>query len=69
LRIERLPTNHGFVTANNIGARLARGKWLALLNADAFPEPEWPEQLLYAAQKNPKYSSFSSAHPLREAIR
>jgi GT2 family glycosyltransferase len=60
LQIERLDTNHGFATANNIGARLARGLWLALLNADAFPEPDWLEKLLQAAESHPEYSFFSS---------
>ena len=35
------------------GARLARGQWLALLNADAFPEPDWLERLLEAAETIP----------------
>ena len=51
LRIEKLDTNTGFAVANNIGARLARGKWLALLNADAFPEPDWLENLVRAAEQ------------------
>lgn len=59
-RIERLGKNEGFSVANNIGARLARGKWLALLNADAFPEHDWLEQLLRASEQNPGYISFSS---------
>jgi GT2 family glycosyltransferase len=59
LRIERLPTNLGFAVANNIGARLARGKYLALLNADAFPEPDWLERLLEAAETYPN-SFFAS---------
>jgi GT2 family glycosyltransferase len=53
LRIEKLDTNTGFAVANNIGARLARGKWLALLNADAFPESEWLENLLKATEQHP----------------
>jgi len=53
LRIERLTSNLGFAVANNIGARLARGEWLALLNADAFPEPDWLEAMLAAAQRHP----------------
>ena len=60
LHIHRLNSNLGFAAANNIGARLARGHWLALLNADAFPEPDWLEQLLSAAQMNPEFTFFSS---------
>lgn len=60
LRIERLASNHGFAAANNIGAHLARGKWLVLLNADAFPEPGWLENLITAAKSWPEVASFSS---------
>jgi GT2 family glycosyltransferase len=60
LRVERLDKNKGFAAANNLGARLARGHWLALLNADAFPAPDWLEQLLRAAKENPQYTFFTS---------
>src|SRR5690349_7419384 len=56
LQIERLPSNKGFAWANNLGARIARGKWLVLLNTDAFPEPDWLEQLLQAASKHSEFS-------------
>ena len=60
LVVERLNENLGFAVANNIGARLARGKYLALLNADAFPEPDWLEQLLKATEDNPDFTFFAS---------
>jgi GT2 family glycosyltransferase len=60
LRIELLGVNQGFARANNIGARLACGRWLALLNTDAFPEADWLENLIEATRENPQYTCFSS---------
>jgi GT2 family glycosyltransferase len=60
VQVTRLNKNVGFAVANNLGARLARGKWLALLNSDAFPEPDWLENLLNAAGNNPEFSFFAS---------
>ncbi len=59
-QVERNGENRGFAPANNAGARLASAPWLALLNADAFPEPDWLEKLLAAAQEHPEYLSFAS---------
>ena len=60
IRVERLGSNRGFAAANNLGARLAHGKWLILLNTDAFPEPTWLAELIKAAETNPHIGSFSS---------
>jgi GT2 family glycosyltransferase len=59
LRVERLESNLGFATANNIGAKLAGGMFLALLNADAFPESDWLANLVAAGQRHPN-AFFSS---------
>jgi len=60
LQIHRMSRNLGFAAANNIGVKLARGSWILLLNADAFPEPDWLEKMLEAAQQNPQYNFFTS---------
>ena len=60
LHIEQLPNNLGFAPANNLGVRLAKGKWVVLLNADAYPEPEWLQNYVRVAEKSPEYSGFSS---------
>jgi GT2 family glycosyltransferase len=59
IHVKKLYKNMGFAVANNIGARMACGKWLALLNADAFPETEWLENLVKAAEQYPN-GFFSS---------
>lgn len=59
-KMTRLERNLGFAAANNIGAQIACGKWLVLLNADAFPESDWLENLVAAAEDHPEIASFSS---------
>jgi GT2 family glycosyltransferase len=59
-RIQYLVKNNGYTVANNFGARLACGRWLALLNADAFPAVDWLENLLQAAENHPEFSFFAS---------
>lgn len=60
MRVERLTQNLGFAAANNLGARLARGRWLVLLNADAFPEQGWLAELIAASETHPAFTTFSS---------
>lgn len=52
-------TNLGFAAGNNYGASLASGKYLALLNSDAFPKPDWLKNVHAAVQTYPD-CSFAS---------
>lgn len=53
--------NLGFAAANNQAMKLLNDyEWLALLNPDAFPEPDWLENLIDAARGNPDYVMFAS---------
>lgn len=57
----RMQKNTGFASANNIAIdRCSDFKYLALLNPDAFPEPDWLEQLLAAANAYPEVAAFGS---------
>jgi len=60
VKVIRLEHNLGFAAANNLGAGQARGRWLVLLNNDAFPKPDWLASLVEAAERYPGYSFFAS---------
>lgn len=59
-QVVRFASNLDFSVANNRGAEMARGQWLAFLNNDAFPEKDWLENLLEAAAEHPGYAFFAS---------
>ena len=57
----RLDRNLGFAAANNLAVRRAgEVEWLALLNPDAFSQPDWLERLLAAVDKHPECASFGA---------
>jgi GT2 family glycosyltransferase len=61
VEIVRMAENLGFAAGTNLGiARAPEARWIALLNPDAFPEPEWLERLLAAAEAHPAHSFFAS---------
>lgn len=55
-------SNTGFSRGNNwaVSAASEKSEWIALLNPDAFPEPQWLEALLTAAQSSPGFDMFGS---------
>lgn len=59
-RVELLGRNAGFAEGNNIMAKLAQGKWLVLLNADAAAKPDWLETLHRNIHKYPDCAMFAS---------
>lgn len=57
----QLDSNTGFARANNLGVLHCAGcELIALLNPDAFPEPDWLAQLLAAARTFPAAAAFGS---------
>jgi GT2 family glycosyltransferase/glycosyltransferase involved in cell wall biosynthesis len=53
LRYVRNETNLGFAKGNNVGARLARGKYLLFLNNDTLVQPKWLEDMVGLANGDP----------------
>lgn len=57
----QLDANTGFAHANNVGVRqCGECEFVALLNPDAIPAPDWLAQLLAAAQAHPQAAAFGS---------
>ena len=60
VRLIRNDENLGFTGAGNQAAREGRGRWLVLLNPDAYAEPAWLAELVAAAERHPTVRSFTS---------
>lgn len=59
VEVIRCERNHGFARANNIGIEAAADcDWIACLNPDAFPEPEWLERFMQATDAHVEYDFF-----------
>ena len=55
LKVLRSDVNLGFAAGNNYLAGFAKGRYIALLNADAFPEPDWLANIHEALIKHPDH--------------
>lgn len=57
----RLSYNAGFARGNNLALEhLADCAWIALVNPDAFLDPQWLSRMLDAAKRHPDCASFAS---------
>lgn len=66
VRLVESPENLGFAGGMNRAAREARGRWLVLLNPDAYAEPDWLAELVAAADRWPDVRSFTSRQVMEE---
>jgi N-acetylglucosaminyl-diphospho-decaprenol L-rhamnosyltransferase len=60
IRLMDMGANLGFAAANNRAAAQAQGRWLVLLNPDAYARPDWLRQLLACAEAHPEARCFTS---------
>ena len=52
--------NAGFAAANNMAVeRLAGCRWVALVNPDAYLQPDWLTQMVYASERYPTFTFFA----------
>ena len=59
VRTIRLQENIGFAAGCNLAVRAVRAStWIATLNPDAVPEPDWLARLMVAADQAPDCASF-----------
>lgn len=56
----RMAGNLGFARGNNVALNQCDTEYVALLNPDAIPEPDWLQSLLAAASVQPDVAAFGS---------
>ena len=63
----RSKNNLGFAAANNLAVKACEDMdWVAFLNPDAYPEPDWLLQLMKAISAHPEMTSFASRQLMAE---
>ncbi|MBN1664775.1 MAG: glycosyltransferase family 2 protein [Deltaproteobacteria bacterium] len=60
MTVLQMHANTGFAAGNNGALADCDTEFVALLNPDAFPEPDWLEHLLGAARAHPEVAAFGS---------
>jgi len=59
-RIFDAGANLGFAAGCNRGAAASRSPWLAMLNPDAFPAPDWLARMIAATHRHPSVAMFGA---------
>ncbi len=59
IRLLREKHNHGFARGNNLAAKTATGKWLALLNPDATADENWLAEIYAATERHDSCRVFA----------
>ncbi len=67
VRFRLLGKNLGFSGANNLAIAESHAEFVALLNPDAYPHPEWLAALVAAAQAHPEVAAFGSRQMMQTA--
>ena len=67
-RVIRSDSNLGFAGGNNRAASDTSAPWIATLNPDAFPEPDWLSQLIAATNRYPDADMFGSTQLLARGV-
>ena len=60
VRLAAFEQNFGFARGNNMGARIARGRYLAFLNNDTVPQPGWLSALKAPFDRDPSTALATS---------
>ena len=59
-QIQHVGENIGFAAASNLGAHGGTAPWIATLNPDAMPRPDWLAELRGATERYPQVRMFGS---------
>lgn len=67
-KVIRLARNYGFIIANNLAVRHAKGDYIILLNNDTYAYEGWLKSLVRCADENPDYKILASLQCSDEGI-
>ena len=66
--LRKLDNNLGFAAANNLALAESDTEYVALLNPDAFPDPDWLKRLVETADSKPDAVAFGSRQMIHGSL-